>query len=185
MEETAHMSISKLFFAGSGGQGVLLMGQMLTYAAMLEDKSSTFFPSYGPEMRGGTCNCTVVVSDREVSCPLIYEADYVVAMNLPSLIKFEPALKPGGTLLFNKSIIHQNAKRDDISVFDIPANDLAGELGNPRVANIIMLGALVRITNVVSPAMIEQVIRETFGEKKAALVDINLQAFNYWNPGGQ
>ena len=88
------MSTTKLFTAGSGGQGVLLMGQMVTYAAMLEDKPSTFFPSYGPEMRGGTANCTVVVSDKPVGCPLIYEADAVVVMNLPSLIKFEPLVKP-------------------------------------------------------------------------------------------
>jgi len=169
-----------MFFAGSGGQGVLLMGQMVTYAAMLEDKSSTFFPSYGPEMRGGTANCTVVVSDKTVSCPLIFESDCVVAMNLPSMIKFEPTLKPGGLLLLNKSIIHQEPKRDDISVLNIPANDLALELGNPRVANMIMLGAFVRASGVVSPETVVKVIRETFGEKKAALIDINIQAFELW-----
>ena len=174
------MSTCKMFFAGSGGQGVLLMGQMVTYAAMLEDKSSTFFPSYGPEMRGGTANCTVVVSDKTVSCPLIFESDCVVAMNLPSMIKFEPTLKPGGLLLLNKSIIHQEPKRDDISVLNIPANDLALELGNPRVANMIMLGAFVRASGVVSPETVVKVIRETFGEKKAALIDINIQAFELW-----
>ena len=174
------MSIHKMFFAGSGGQGVLLMGQMITYAAMLEEKSSTFFPSYGPEMRGGTANCTVVVSDREVSCPIIYEADIVVAMNLPSMVKFEPTVKPGGVMFINKSIIHQDPKRGDIKVHEIPVNDLASELGNARVANMVMLGAFARATQVVSPETVEQVIRDTFGEKKAALVDINLQAFNVW-----
>jgi len=174
------MSTYKMFFAGSGGQGVLLMGQMVTYAAMLEDKSSTFFPSYGPEMRGGTANCTVVVSEKEVSCPLIYEADFVVVMNLPSLIKFEPALKPGGTLLLNKSIIHQQAKRDDIRVYEVPANELANDLGNARVANMVMLGAFVRATNIISPDTVKKVIRDTFGEKKAALVDININAFDIW-----
>jgi len=159
------------------------MGQILTTAAMLEDKSSTFFPSYGAEMRGGTANCTVIVSDREISCPLIYEADHVVVMNLPSLLKFESALKPGGTLLLNESIIHQDAKRDDITICKIPVNDIAAELGNARVANIIMLGALVRMSGVVSPDTVETVIRKTFSEKKADLVDINIQAFNHWQEG--
>ena len=169
-----------MFFAGSGGQGVLLMGQMVTYAAMLEDKSSTFFPSYGPEMRGGTANCTVVVSEKTVSCPLIYEADCVVAMNLPSLIKFEPTVKPGGILLLNKSVIHQDAKRGDIRVFNVPANDLATDLGNARVANMVMLGAFIRTTGVVSAESIKQVIRETLGAKKAELLDLNIRAFELW-----
>ena len=175
-----YLGTYKMFFAGSGGQGVLLMGQMVTYAAMLEDKSSTFFPSYGPEMRGGTANCTVVVSDKTVSCPLIYEADCVVAMNLPSLIKFEPTLKAGGVLLLNKSVISQPAKRDDIKVFEVPANDLASSLGNVRVANMVMLGALIRTTGVVSPDSIKQVIQETLGAKKAEMLALNINAFELW-----
>ena len=174
------MSTYKMFFAGSGGQGVLLMGQMVTYAAMLDEKSSTFFPSYGPEMRGGTANCTVVVSDKTVSCPLIYEADYVVAMNLPSLIKFEPMIKPGGVLLLNKSFINQKATRSDITVFEVPVNDMANDLGNSRVANMIMLGAFVRATNVVTEAAIERVIDETIGAKKKELRDLNMKAFELW-----
>jgi 2-oxoglutarate ferredoxin oxidoreductase subunit gamma len=180
MEDTV-LSIYKMFFAGSGGQGVLLMGQMVTYAAMLEDMSSTFFPSYGPEMRGGTANCTVVVSDKTVSCPLIYEADYVVAMNLPSLIKFERMIKPGGIMLVNSSLISQKASRDDIRVHEVNVNDMAQELGNVRVANMIMLGAFVRATNVVSEASIVQVIDETIGAKKAELRDLNIKAFEMWN----
>ena len=175
------MSTQKMFFAGSGGQGILLMGQMVASAAMLEDKSTTFFPSYGPEMRGGTANCTVVVSDKPVSCPLIFESDCVVAMNLPSLIKFEPSLKPGGVLLLNKSIIHLEPQRDDITVYDVPANDLAHDLGYPVVANIIMLGAFVRTTGIVSAVSVEKIIRDTFGKKKAEMVDINLKAFELWH----
>ena len=174
------MSIYKMFFAGSGGQGVLLMGQMVTHAAMLEDMQSTFFPSYGPEMRGGTANCTVVVSDKIVSCPFIYEADAVVAMNPPSLIKFEPMLKPGGVMLLNKSLIAQEAKRRDITIYEIPANELASELGNVRLANMIMLGAFIRATNIVTEASIEKVIDETIGTKKAELRDINMRAYELW-----
>jgi len=172
--------ISQMFFAGSGGQGILLMGQMVCSAAMLEGKEATFFPSYGPEMRGGTANCTVVVSDKEISCPLIYESDCVVAMTLPSMLKFEPTLKPGGTLLLNKSIIHQAPKRSDITIYEVPANDMAGQLGNPRVANVIMLGAFVRSTNVVSADAVEQVIRDYFSVKNASLLDLELKAYNYW-----
>ena len=174
------MGIYKMFFAGSGGQGVLLMGLMVTHAAMLEDKSSTFFPSYGPEMRGGTANCTVVVSDKTVSCPLIYEADSVVAMNLPSLIKFEPMIKPGGIMLLNSSTVGQRPKRKDIKVYEVPANDLATDLGNVRVANMVMLGAFVRSCGVVTSDSIEKVIRETLGAKKADLLDINIKAFEHW-----
>jgi len=169
-----------MFFAGSGGQGVILMGQIVASAAILEDKFTTFFPSYGPEMRGGTANCTVVVSDKEVSCPVIFESDCVVAMNLPSMLKLEPTLKPGGVLLLNKSIIHQEPKRSDVNVYNVPANDLAHELGHPVVANMIMLGAFARITNIVSSEAVETVIRNRFGEKKAELVDVNLKAFNLW-----
>jgi len=169
-----------MFFAGSGGQGILLMGQMVCSAAMLEDKEATFFPSYGPEMRGGTANCTVVVSDKTISCPLIFESDCLVAMTLPSLLKFEPTLKPGGTLLINKSIIHQAPSRDDITVYEVPVNDLAGELGNPRVGNVIMLGAFARTTNIVSPDAVEKAISEYFGAKSASLLDLELKAYNYW-----
>jgi len=169
-----------MFFAGTGGQGVLLMGQIVGSAAILEDKEATFFPSYGPEMRGGTANCTVVISDKPISSPLIFESDCVVAMTLPSMLKFEPTLKPGGVLLLNKSMVHQAPKRDDITVYEVAANDLATELGNSRVANIVMLGAFIRVTNIVAAETVEAVIRDVFGAKKAELIDLELRAFNYW-----
>ncbi len=174
------MSTHKLFFAGSGGQGILLMGQMITYAAMYEDQSVTYFPSYGPEMRGGTANCTVVVSDKPVSCPLIYEADALVVMNLPSLIKFEPMVKPGGTIIVNTSIITQTPSRTDINILSVPANDIAIELGNAKIANMVLLGALVRATHVVSEQTIELVMQKQFTGKKAKLIDLNKTAFYYY-----
>ena len=176
------MATHKMFFAGSGGQGIMLMGQIVGSAAIHEDKESTFFPSYGPEMRCGTANCTVIVSDKAISNPVISESDCVVAMTLPSLLKFEPTLKPGGVLFVNTSIIHQKPKRSDITVFEVPVSELASELGNPRVANMIMLGAFVRNTNIVSAENVEKVIREVFGSTKAELVDLELKAFNHWNP---
>jgi 2-oxoglutarate ferredoxin oxidoreductase subunit gamma len=172
------MAATKLFFAGSGGQGIILMGQMITYAAMFEDKATTYYPSYGPEMRGGTANCTVVVSDRAVSCPLIYEADCVVAMNLPSLLKFESMVKPGGALLLNTSIIDRKATRGDIRVYEVPVIEIARELGSVKAANMVMLGAFVRATNVVSQAAVERVMREkAFTGKKAETIPLNLRAF--------
>jgi 2-oxoglutarate ferredoxin oxidoreductase subunit gamma len=172
----------KMFFSGYGGQGIMLMGQMVASAAILEGKETTFFPSYGPEMRGGTANCTVIVSDNAISSPLIFESDCVIAMNLPSILKFEPTLKPGGILLMNKSLIHQSAQRSDITVYEIPANELAGELGNPLVANMIMLGAFVRTTGIVSSDDVEKVIHNVFDVKKAELVDLNIKAFHLWKP---
>jgi len=171
---------SKMFFAGYGGQGIMLAGQMVASAAILENKETTFFPSYGPEMRGGTANCTVIVSDKPVSSPLVFESDCVMAMNLPSMLKFEPTLKPGGILLLNKSLIHQSAKRSDITVYEIAANEMALDLGNTVVANMIMLGAFVRTTGIVSGETMEKVIHNVFEEKKAELVEMNLKAFNLW-----
>ena len=175
------MATTKLFFAGSGGQGVLTMGQMLTYAAMYADMNATWLPSYGPEMRGGTANCTVVIdTEKPVSCPLIYEADDVVVMNLPSLIKSESLVKPGGNLFVNSSLIEQKATRDDINVYYVPANDIAMKLGNARTANTVMLGALVSVAPVVPVEMIYKIMEKTFSGRKAALLDINKQAFHAW-----
>ena len=170
----------KMFFAGYGGQGIMLAGQMVASAAILENKETTFFPSYGPEMRGGTANCTVIVSDKPVSSPLVFESDCVLAMNLPSMLKFEPTLKAGGILLLNKSLIHQSAKRSDITVYEIAANEMAAELGNTVVANMIMLGAFVRTTGIVKEETMEKVIHNVFEEKKAELVEMNLKAFRLW-----
>ena len=177
------MATNKLFFAGSGGQGVLTMGQMLTYAAMYADMNATWLPSYGPEMRGGTANCTVVISpEKPVICPLIYEADNVVVMNLPSLIKFESLVKPGGNLFVNSSMIEQKATRDDINVFYVPANDIAMKLGNARTANTVMLGALLSVSPVVPEEMIWKIMEKTFSGRKAHLLDINKTAFHAWKP---
>ena len=171
----------KMFFAGSGGQGTLAIGQMLAKAAMDEGKEVTWLPSYGPEMRGGTANCTVVISpEKPVSCPLIYEADDVVVMNLPSLIKFESLVKPGGNLFVNSSMIEQKATRDDINVYYVPANDIAMQLGNARTANTVMLGALVSVAPVVPVEMIYKIMEKTFSGRKAHLLDINKTAFHAW-----
>lgn len=171
------MSTYKMFFAGSGGQGVLMMGQIITYAAMLEGKEATFLPSYGPEMRGGTANCTVVVSDKPVACPIIFEADIAVAMNLPSMDKFEPMLKAGGKLFYNRSLIERKENRDDICAYPIDIAARAAALGNDKVANMVMLGEVVRNTGVVSVESVFHVFDKVFTGRKAALIPLNRKAF--------
>ena len=164
-----------VIMAGFGGQGILLIGKMLAYAGMHAGKEVSWLPSYGPEMRGGTCNCTVVISDKPVGSPVIRSPRAVVAMNLPSLEKFEPDLREGGLLLINSSLINRGAERDDVTVVEVPANEIATELGNPRGANMVALGAYVGATEAVSLDEVVEVIRETFAAKPA-VIDVNIEA---------
>ncbi len=165
-------------FAGFGGQGVLLMGQLLAYAGMLEDKEVSWLPSYGPEMRGGTANCSVVVSDSPVASPIVTMATTVVAMNRPSLDKFEDSVLPGGKLFINSSIIDKKPERSDIEVYYVPCNEIAEELGNPRVANMVMLGAYIEKTKCVDFESVLQALLYKLGEKKAHLIPLNREALN-------
>jgi 2-oxoglutarate ferredoxin oxidoreductase subunit gamma len=164
-----------VIMAGFGGQGILLIGKMLAYAGMREGKEVSWLPSYGPEMRGGTANCTVVISDRPVGSPVIRSPRAVVAMNLPSLDKFEPDIRPGGLLVINRSLINRSASRDDLTVVEVPANEIANELGNRRGANMVALGAYLGATEAVSVEGIIEVIRETFAAKPQ-VIDVNITA---------
>ena len=170
----------KMFFAGSGGQGTLAIGQMLAKAAMDEGKEVTWLPSYGPEMRGGTANCTVVVSDKAISCPLIHEADMLVVMNLPSLLKFESMVVPGGLLIMNSSMIPEKATRTDIRVLEIPANDLARELGSEKAANMIMTGAIIKETGIVRPETVYTQVEHMFSGTKAKFLPMNMKALKMY-----
>ncbi|MGE4354415.1 MAG: 2-oxoacid:acceptor oxidoreductase family protein [Oscillospiraceae bacterium] len=163
-------------FAGFGGQGMLLIGQFLAQAGMMEGKYVSWLPSYGPEMRGGTANCSVCVSDKEIASPVITKASCVIAMNRPSLDKFESFVRPGGDLIINSSLINVKAKRDDINVYYVPANEIAEQLGNMKVANVIILGALLELTKSVSLDTVLEAISLKLGKKKANLVEINKKA---------
>jgi 2-oxoglutarate ferredoxin oxidoreductase subunit gamma len=163
-------------FAGFGGQGVLLMGQLLAYAGMLEDKYVSWLPSYGPEMRGGTANCSVNISDEPIGSPIVTMATSVVAMNLPSLDKFESSLMKGGSLFINSSIIDRKAERDDVEVYYVPCNEIAEKLGNAKVANIVMLGAYIAKTKCVDMESIVQALRYKLGEKKEHMIPVNREA---------
>ena len=163
-------------FAGFGGQGMLLIGKFLAMASMLEGKHVSWLPSYGPEMRGGTANCSVTVSDEEVGSPLVDQADVIVAMNLPSMDKFEPRVKPGGLLGVNSSIIDRKAERDDITVVYCDANHIAEEVGNPKGANVAILGALMAKSPACSTDSMVEAIRLELGERKARFLEGNKKA---------
>lgn len=168
--------LQEVIIAGFGGQGVMLVGQLLCYAGMMEDKNVSWIPSYGPEMRGGTANCGVVLSDQELGCPVVTEPTTVIAMNRPSMEKFEQALQPGGLLVYNSSLVTAPPTRSDITIVGVPANDIAAELGNSRVANMVILGAFMGATGAVTAAGVQKAMRKTFEGKKADLIPVNMQA---------
>ena len=168
----------KIIIAGFGGQGVMAMGQMLTYAGMIEEKQVSWLPSYGPEMRGGTANCNVIVSDDPVGSPVVVEATTAIVLNKPSLEKFESSLIAGGKLFINSSLIEGGVTRDDIEIYLIPANEIANDLGNTRVANMVMLGAYLEVLNILSLDSIYEAFAKVFGENKMHLLPINKEAID-------
>lgn len=174
------MAAYKIVIAGFGGQGVMLIGQMIAYAGMMEGMEVTWMPSYGPEMRGGTANCSVIVSDKKISSPIITEATALVAMNLPSLVKFENIVRPGGQLFVNTSLIKEKPSRNDVEVINIDATGIALGLNNEKVSNMVILGAIVGKTGVVKPGSIEKVMEKLFTGKKATLLPLNKIALTAW-----
>ena len=166
----------EFIFAGFGGQGMLLIGKFLAMACMLDGKHVSWLPSYGPEMRGGTANCSVIVSDAPVASPLVDMADVVVAMNRPSLDKFEAHVKPGGVLVINSSIIDRKAERDDIQVVYCDATRIAEAVGNPKGANVAILGAMLQKVPVVDDEKMSEAIRIELGERKAKFLPGNMKA---------
>lgn len=167
---------TEIFIAGFGGQGVLFAGQLLSYAALGEGMETTWIPSYGPEMRGGTANCTVVISDEEIGSPMVRNPQAVVAMNLPSMEKYEGSLKPGGVLVINSSIIDRQPSRTDISVVKIPANQIAEELGDRRMANMVLLGGLLANLPVLPLPAIEKALAEHLPARHQKLLPTNSAA---------
>ena len=166
----------EFIFAGFGGQGMLLAGKILAMASMIDGKHVSWLPSYGPEMRGGTANCSVIVSDEDVASPLVDMADCIVAMNLPSLDKFEDHVKPGGTLVINSSIIERKAVRTDINVVYCDAMGIAEAVGNPKGANVAILGALLQKEPIVSVEKMTEAIRLELGERKLKFLEGNKKA---------
>ncbi len=168
--------LQEIIMAGFGGQGIMSMGQLLTYAGMLENKHVAWIPSYGPEMRGGTANCGVTISDREISSPVVFEPTAAIIMNRPSLDKFEPTVKPGGIILVNSSLIDNKVQRTDIKAYYIQANELAEELGNSRVSGMVILGALLELTKVVNFDSVEESLKKVLPEYRYNLIPLNRKA---------
>jgi len=160
-------------FAGFGGQGIMLMGQIMAQTAMQQGHEVVWIPSYGPEMRGGTAYCTVVISDRPIGSPIIRNPKHLVAMNRPSLEKFAPSVKSGGTIFINSSIISIDAGRDDVDIIKVPIIEIAKELGNVRTANIIALAAFVSRSQVVDFELLRESVKAKFANKENLIVVTN------------
>lgn len=167
----------RIVIAGFGGQGVMALGQLLTFSGMTEGKNVSWLPSYGPEMRGGTANCNVVISTEKVGSPVVIDSTSAIVMNRLSLDKFEDGVVENGKLFINSSLIDREATRDDLDVYYIPANDIANDLGNPRVANMVMLGAYLEATKAVEvDTILNEAFTAVFGENRAHLIPINKEA---------
>jgi 2-oxoglutarate ferredoxin oxidoreductase subunit gamma len=165
-------------FSGFGGQGVLSMGSTLATAAMLQGKYVTYLPAYGVEVRGGTANCTVVVSDEEIASPVASEPECVVAMNQPSFARFQGILQAGGLLCANSSLIDTDSARSDIEILAIPAGELAEQAGTIKVANMVMLGALLRASNMISYETMLKNLETILGAGKSKLIKVNREALS-------
>lgn len=168
--------VEELIIAGFGGQGVMVMGQLLSYAGLHEGKNVSWIPSYGPEMRGGTANCSVVISTEQIGSPIVTEPMTAIVMNRPSLDRFEQAVRPGGTLIYNSSLVDRAPKRTDIRVIAVPAVGMAQELGSDRVANMCVLGAYLAATNVVAPESVAECLKKVLPERRHGLIPLNVEA---------
>jgi 2-oxoglutarate ferredoxin oxidoreductase subunit gamma len=166
----------RIIVAGFGGQGVMMIGKLLVHAGMMEGKNVSWLPSYGPEMRGGTANCHVIVSDHIIGSPVVTQASCVMVMNPPSLEKFEPSVQAWGRLLINSSLVTRKSTRHDVNVLEIPVNDIANKQGSLKVANVVMLGAYIALSKIVKKESIVDAIQDILGQTKQHLLDINVRA---------
>lgn len=167
---------TEIIIAGFGGQGVLFAGQVMAYAAMDAGLEVTWIPSYGPEMRGGTANCTVIIADEEIGSPIVRHAKAVITMNQPSLDKYEAQVSEGGTLIINSSLADRTIERSDLQCLFIPANEIAETIGDKRMATIVMVGALLTVIPVLTIESIESTLREHLPERHKKLLPLNFQA---------
>lgn len=166
----------EIIISGFGGQGVLSMGKILAYSGLMEDKEVTWMPSYGPEQRGGTANCTVIVSDERISSPILSRYDIAIVLNQPSLDRFMPLIKPGGILIYDSYGILNKPSRSDIHIYQIDAMDKAAELKNAKVFNMIVLGGLLKVCPVVSTDGLKKALFKTLPERHHEMIPLNMKA---------
>lgn len=169
---------TQLLIAGFGGQGVLFAGKFLAYKGLLEGRQLSWLPSYGPEMRGGTANCSVILSDEPVGSPIVSKPDVLIAMNLPSLDKYENEVVPGGMIFVDSTLIERKVVRDDVKVFYIPSTSLAQKIGAPSLANMIMVGKFIKESGAVRYDDLEAALKKVVSARHADLFEINLNAIN-------
>ena len=167
---------NRILIAGFGGQGILFAGKVLAYKGLVENKQLSWLPSYGPEMRGGTANCNVIISDEPVGSPIVDEPDVLIVMNLPSLDKYENKAVKGAKIFVDSTLISRKVERDDVDVYYIPATKMAQEAGIPTLANMIILGKVIKETGVVSYEGMEDALKKVVSARKANLIDVNLKA---------
>ncbi|MBE5818926.1 MAG: 2-oxoacid:ferredoxin oxidoreductase subunit gamma [Clostridiales bacterium] len=174
---------TQILIAGFGGQGVLFAGKFIAYKGLLEGKQVSWLPSYGPEMRGGTANCSVIISDDPVGSPIVSTPDVLVVMNLPSLDKYENAAAKGAKIFIDSTLISRKVERDDVDAYYIPATQMANEAGIPTLANIIMIGKIIKESGVISHDDLMGALKKVVSAKRAELLDVNLKAlemgYNY------
>ena len=167
---------NQYIFAGFGGQGILFAGKLLAYKGLTEDKQVSWLPSYGPEMRGGTASCSVILSDTPVGSPIVSKPNILIAMNLPSLDKYEDAVEPGGMIFYDSSLIDREVKRDDVKAFPIPATKLANENGTPTLANMIIMGKVLGEMGEFTDEGVLAALKKVISAKRADMLDVNLNA---------
>lgn len=170
------MSTRQFLFSGFGGQGILFAGKFLAYKGLTEDKQVSWLPSYGPEMRGGTASCGVIISDEPVGSPIVSKPDVLVAMNLPSLDKFEDAVVPGGIIFLDSTLIEREVRRKDVKVFAVPATELAGRNGFPTLANMILIGKILKELGEFRADSVDAALKKVISAKHADMLEINYKA---------
>ncbi|MBE6639281.1 MAG: 2-oxoacid:ferredoxin oxidoreductase subunit gamma [Ruminococcaceae bacterium] len=167
---------SKILFAGFGGQGILFSGKFLAYEGLLEERQVSWLPSYGPEMRGGTASCSVILSDTAIGSPIVTTPDILIAMNLPSYDKYESTVEKGGKIFVDSSLVQRSAMRDDVDTYYIPATRLASENGMPTLANMIILGKVIKETAVIPFENVERTLKKVISAKRADMLEVNMKA---------
>lgn len=170
------MSTKQFLFSGFGGQGILFAGKFLAYKGLIEDKQVSWLPSYGPEMRGGTASCSVIVSDEPVGSPIVSNPDMLIAMNLPSLDKYENSVVPGGVIFADSTLIERKVNRDDVTVYYIPATRLASENGTPTLANMIIIGKVLKVLGDFEENAVRAALGKVISAKHADMLEVNLKA---------
>lgn len=170
------MSTKNILLSGFGGQGILFSGKFLAYKGLLEDKNVSWLPSYGPEMRGGTASCSVIISDEQVGSPIVSSPDILIAMNLPSLDRFEPAVKKGGIIIADSTLIERRVARDDVTAYYVPATALASDNNMQGLANMIIAGKLLSVLGEENEDDVKAALAKVIPARKADMLDVNLKA---------